>query len=110
MNCTPKTSLKTGLKITAAIAGVLTAGSLAWAGAAAATPLSGSSADDVVNQLKAEGYSVQLNLNSTRDVPLYECTVSGVHGLPRNGQLGGGQAPAGQLTTVYVDVDCPPDN
>jgi hypothetical protein len=91
-----------------AVAGLFAAGTLALTGSASAAPLGGSSADDAINALKARGYSVQLNLNGTRDVPLSECTVNGVHGLP-NGAAGQA-APAGQLTTVYLDVNCPPDN
>ena len=91
-----------------AVAGVLAAGSVALASTAAAAPLGGSSASDAVNQLRAQGYSVQLNLNGPRDVPLSECTVNGVHGLPAAAPVGGGQAT--QFTTVYVDVNCPPDN
>lgn len=91
----------------AAIAGTLAAGSLALAATAQAAPLGGSSADQAVNDLKARGYNVQLNLNGTRDVPLSECTVTGVHGLPND-------APAGSaaqiFTMVYVDAICPSDN
>jgi hypothetical protein len=71
--------------------------------------LGGSSANDAVNELRAQGYNVQLNLNSTRDVPLSECTVTGVSGLPKTSPVGS-PAPATQFTTVYLDVNCPPDN
>jgi hypothetical protein len=93
----------------AAIAGILGAGSLALAATAEAAPLGGSSANDAVNELKAQGYNVQLNLNSTRDVPLSECTVTGVSGLPKTSPVGS-PAPATSFTTVYLDVNCPPDN
>jgi hypothetical protein len=93
--------------VAAAIGGLLTAGFLTFAGTAEAAPLSGSSASDAVNQLKARGYDVQLNLNGSRDVPLSECTVTGVNGLPKDSPTG---APATGFTTVYVDADCPPDN
>ncbi len=98
------------ISIGAAIAGMLAAGALALAGTANATALSGSSASDVVNQLRAQGYSVQLNTNGTVDVPLSECTVTGVHGLPNTAPVGGQPAKTTQSTIVYVDVDCPPDN
>ena len=88
--------------------GLLAAGSLAFAGTAAAAPTGGSDAAAAVNQLKADGYNVQLNLNGTRDVPLSECTVTDTHGIPHSAPLGG--APTTQFTTVYVDVICPPDN
>lgn len=91
----------------AAIGGLVTAGFLTFAGTAEAAPLGGSSASDAVNELKARGYDVQLNLNGSRDVPLSECTVTGVNGLPRDVATG---ASATQFTTVYVDVNCPPDN
>jgi hypothetical protein len=96
------------LAINTAIAGILAAGSLSSAGPAAAAPLGGTSADQTIAQLKADGYDVQLNLNGARDVPLSECTVSGVHGIPNTAPLGG--APTTQFTTVYVDVACPADN
>lgn len=92
-----------------AIAGIFAAGSLALAATAEAASLGGSAANDVVNELQARGYNVQLNLNSTRDVPLAECTVTGVSGLPKNSPVGAPATPTG-FTTVYVDVNCPPDN
>jgi hypothetical protein len=97
------------LTTAATIAGILAAGSLAFAATAEAAPLGGSQADTAINDLKARGYDVQLNLNSTRDEPLSDCLVTGVHGLP-SGSPVGAPAPTTQLTTVYVDVNCPPDN
>jgi hypothetical protein len=88
--------------------GMFAAGSLALAATAAAAPSGGGSAADTISQLKADGYNVQLNLNSTRDVPLSACTVTGTHGIPNSAPLGG--APTTQFTTVYIDVNCPPDN
>lgn len=93
----------------AALAGIFAAGSVALAASADAAPLGGSSASDAVNELRAQGYNVQLNLNSTRDVPLSECTVTGVSGLPNTSPVGA-PAAATQFTTVYLDVNCPPDN
>jgi len=98
-----------GFTAAAALAGIFAAGSLALAASAEAAPLGGSSANDAVNELRAQGYNVQLNLNSTRDVPLSECTVTGVSGLPKTSPVGA-PAPATQFTTVYLDVNCPPDN
>ena len=89
--------------------GVLAVGSLGLAGAAAAVALGGSSADNTINQLRSHGYNVQLNLNGTRDVPLSECTVTAVHGLPDTASVDGSVGPT-QFTTVYVDVDCPSNN
>jgi hypothetical protein len=97
----------TRLTTTAAIAGILAAGSLALAATAQAAPLGGSSADQAINDLKARGYNVQLNLNGTRDEPLSACTVTGVSGLPNNAPAG---SAAQAFSTVYVDVICPPDN
>jgi hypothetical protein len=93
----------------AAIAAIFAAGSLAFAATAQAATLGGSSADTAINDLQARGYNVQLNLNGTRDVPVSACTVTGVHGLPNNAPVGA-TAPATGLTTVDVDVVCPPDN
>jgi hypothetical protein len=93
---------------TATFLGVLAAGSVAFAGTAAAAAAGGSSAADTISQLRADGYDVQVNLNSTRDVPLSECTVTGTSGIPKSAPVGG--APTGQFTTVYVDVNCPPNN
>jgi hypothetical protein len=94
---------------TTAVLGMLAAGSVAFAGtAAAAAATGGTSAADTISQLRADGYDVQVNFNSTRDVPLSECTVTGTSGIPRSAPLGG--APTTQFTTVYVDVNCPPNN
>jgi hypothetical protein len=94
---------------TTAVFGMLAAGSVALAGtAAAAAATGGTSAADTISQLRADGYDVQVNLNSTRDVPLSECTVTGTSGIPRSAPLGG--TPTTQFTTVYVDVNCPPNN
>ena len=78
--------------------------------AAAADSYGGMSAADTVNQLRSDGYNVELNLDGTRDVPLSECTVTGTHGIPKLGPLGGAPVAQGQLVTVSVDVNCPPDD
>jgi len=51
--------------------------------AAAADCYGGTSAADTVNQLRSDGYNVELNLDGTRDVSLSECTVTGTHGIPK---------------------------
>jgi hypothetical protein len=94
--------------ITTAVLGVLAAGSVTFAAAAAAAPSGDTSAVDTISQLRAYGYNVQVNYNSTRDEPLYTCTVTGTSGVPKSAPLDG--APTAQFTTVYVDVNCPPDN
>ena len=90
--------------------GVLAAATLGLAGAASAAPLEYGNAADAVNQLKAQGLTVQLNLtNGYRDVPLSECSVLGVSGLDGTNSAGQPLTPA-QVGTVYVDVNCPNDN
>ena len=80
------------------------------AGTASVAPLEDGSAADAINQLRAQGYNVQLNLtNGYRDVPLSECSVLGVHGLSGTDAAG---KPLSQPRTciVYVDVNCPEDD
>lgn len=93
--------------IVGATVGALAAIALGSAGSAAADALAGTSAAGTIDSLKTEGYSVQLNENGTVDVPLSECTVTGVHGLPKTNLVGRPIPPASQFTTVYVDIDCP---
>jgi hypothetical protein len=98
------------LAIGTATFGILAAVTLGLAGTAAATPLEDNSAADAINQLKAQGYNVQLNLtNGYRDVPLSECSVLGVHGLSGTDSAGQPLTPA-EVGTVYVDVNCPEDD
>jgi hypothetical protein len=93
-----------------ACAGILTSTRLGLAGAAGAAPLENGSAADAINQLRAQGYSVQLNLtNGYPDVPLSEGSVLGVHGLSGTDAAGKPLTPA-EVGTVYVDVNCPEDN
>ena len=69
--------------------GVLAGAAIGLAGTAAA-----SSADSVVNGLRAEGYIVQINQTPT--APLTACTVGNVSKL------------AGSVTpSAFVDVICP---
>lgn len=72
-------------------AGALVAVSLALAGPATAA----GGADDVVNGLKNDGYSVQLNGTPTAN--LSACAVSSV-----DKDSAGGSNP-----TAYVDISCP---
>jgi hypothetical protein len=88
--------------IAAGAAGVLAAAALGLAGVAAAAPTGPGSAGDVVNSLQAQGYSVQFNGAMT--APLSDCLVTGVHPTVS------GAANPTQLTTVYVDISCPPTN
>ena len=62
----------------------------------------GESAQSVIDSLKAEGYTVQINWLTGRDSePLAVCIVSNVN-------VPGDSAPsAGNLATAYVDVSCP---
>jgi ABC-type phosphate transport system substrate-binding protein len=84
------------LMMMAACAGALTAAALGVAGTASAA---GARADDIVNGLQAQGYSVQLN--GAGSAPLSACTVSNVSGVSA-------AAPAaGANPTAVVDVACP---
>ena len=95
------------LEIGTATFGILAAATLGLAGTASAAPLEDGSAADAINQLRAQGYNVQLNLtNGYRDVPLSECSVLGVHGLSGTDAAGKPLTPA-EVGTVYVDVNCP---
>ncbi|MCB0939454.1 MAG: hypothetical protein KDB72_04355 [Mycobacterium sp.] len=62
----------------------------AWPATAAAAARATDSATDVVSDLQAQGYNVQLN--GQPNGALAQCTVTGVHR----------SAP-----TAYVDLDCP---
>ncbi|MDR3664959.1 MAG: hypothetical protein P4L86_32000 [Mycobacterium sp.] len=87
----------------AAAAGAL-AMSFALAPFAVADPSldTGGSAADVIDNLQAEGYLVQINWTNGFDTkPLDECWVLGVNN-PGNFKPGGTVA-----ATVYVDVQCP---
>ena len=86
--------------ITAAALGAFVA-ALGAPATAAAGPLDGS-ADVVVNNLKSQGYNVQVNGGSA-GVPLSRCTVSGVHpSLNESDSL-----QEKQHTLVTVDLSCP---
>ena len=83
--------------IAIAVAGILAAGSLAVAPAAAAAPTGGSNAADTVKTLRDMGYNVQLN--GTVSGPLSQCITTGVHGVADSNPT--------VFTTAYVDVSCP---
>ena len=98
------------IAISTAAFGILGAASLGLAGTANAAPLEDGSASHAIDQLRAQGYNVQLNLtNGYRDVPLSECSVLGVSGLDGTNSAGKPLTPA-QAGTVYVDVNCPEDD
>ena len=69
------------------------------AGLAAAAPTAGMAAPDVVRDLTDAGYTVAVN--GAAGVPLSQCTVTCVHGVPADSH----RSPT-QFTTVYVDVEC----
>lgn len=101
---TIKSARLTAFVLWSAAAGVTAA--LAVAPSAAADPVfprAGSGpASDIVNELKADGYDVQVNfLDGTPNVPLNECKVSDI----RNPSSAPVQAAAG--STVSVDIVCP---
>ena len=60
------------------------------------------SASDVVDNLNAQGYNVEINwTNGVDPKPLSECWVTGINNP-------GGQKPTKTtFVTVYVDVECP---
>ena len=98
------------LAIGTATFGIAAAATAGLAGAASAATYEDGSAADTINQLRGQGYSVQLNLtNGYPDVPLSECSVLGVHGLSGTDAAGKPLTPA-EVGTVYVDVNCPEDN
>ncbi|AQA01812.1 hypothetical protein BVC93_04450 [Mycobacterium sp. MS1601] len=66
---------------------------LGTAGHAAAAP-SGPDVPQVVEELEAQGYNVQLN--GTAGGQVADCSVSDVRGIGADNNLG----------TVYVDLDC----
>jgi hypothetical protein len=90
--------------------GVITATSFAFAGTAGAAPTGGSNAIDTVNQLRAQGYTVAVNVqNGPRSVPLAECKVTDVSGASGTNTMGKALTPS-EAGTVYVDVNCPNDD
>lgn len=80
---------------------LLVVGAVSLAAPATADP-SGQSAQSVIDDLKAEGYNVEINwLTGYDTVPLSVCTVTNVN------NPGDSKPRAGTFTTVYVDVSCP---
>lgn len=76
-------------------------GAVSLAAPATADP-SGESAQAVIDDLKAEGYNVEINwLTGYDTVPLSVCTVTNVNNPSDS------KPRAGTFTTVYVDVSCP---
>jgi hypothetical protein len=95
--------------IAALSAAALGLGALALAGVCTAAPAPGdSSAADTISSLQAQGYNVMIN--GTPDVPLSECTVSGIHGLFDCTIDAQGHPMPGRLTTLYIDTSCPSSN
>ena len=78
---------------------ILLASTTAWPGVATAASRTMSSAPDIVSELQAQGYDVQLN--GQPNGALAECTVTGVHQTAKG---------SGQFGTAYVDLDCPGDD
>jgi hypothetical protein len=86
-------------------AAVIGLGAISSAGVVSAAPSGVGNAQDTVNALEADGYTVQLNGNPVG--PLSMCSVTGVHGLPNDPPVSGQPL---RLTTVYVDLDCTSNN
>ena len=81
------------------LAPTLIVAAIALAPVAAAEPVPHGSASAVIDDLKSQGYIVQINwLNGFNTAPLDVCQVDRVN-IP-------GDSPASQ-TTAYVDVRCP---
>jgi hypothetical protein len=83
-----------------------TVASIAAAPAAVADPIfpvAGSeSARAVVDDLKGQGYNVEINwVSGISNVPLSECVVNGIDDPDHDA------GPPTTFTTVYVDVSCP---
>jgi hypothetical protein len=94
---------------TAAIFGIAVA-ALELAGLARAAALGGPNATDAVNQLRGQGYTVQVEVDDgLRLVPLSACTVREVNALSGS-DAAGKPLTAAQTGTVYVDVSCPDDD
>jgi hypothetical protein len=77
---------------------------LAPAAVAAPTdPVAGTeSARAVINDLKGQGYNVEINwVSGISSVPLSECFVTGIDNPDHDA------GPPTTFTTVYVDVSCP---
>jgi len=85
------------------VVGASTTGVVLAPSAAAGPPVASSGpADATINDLKAQGYNVQINwVNGFDTKPLSECWVTGVN------NPGNTPPSAGTFTTVYVDVACP---
>lgn len=80
---------------TATAAFVAAAGAaLAMAATATAAPAGPASVTETVNQLRAQGFNVQLN--GTRGGPLTNCSIDNVR-----------QTSEQPGATVYVDLSCP---
>ncbi|HKP43164.1 hypothetical protein [Mycobacterium sp.] len=92
-----------GLAIGTATFGILALATLGLAGTAAAAPTGGSNAADAVNQLQAQGYTVQIN--GDQNAPLSACVTTQVSGLSGTNSAGKPLTPA-QVGTVYVTVSC----
>jgi len=82
--------------ITSTIATVVavSGAAIGFAGAAAAAPGGPASVTETVNQLRSQGFNVQLN--GTRGGPLTNCSIDGLR-----------QTSEKPGSTVYVDLSCP---
>ncbi|AQA03864.1 hypothetical protein BVC93_17125 [Mycobacterium sp. MS1601] len=84
--------MKRHLYATLSFAAVIPA-AIGLAGNAFAAP-SGSSATTTIQELRSQGYNVQIN--GSRNGPLSQCSVNAVRPLSNDA-----------LRTVYVDLSCP---
>lgn len=86
--------------------GVLACAATLFAGPADAASYTGQSASAVAQDLTSRGYVVQFN--QRENAPLSTCTVTGVDGL--RGTTKNGAPHAAKGSTVYVDLNCEPDD
>ncbi|WP_078326101.1 hypothetical protein [Mycobacteroides salmoniphilum] len=95
-----RSAIRSAVSFLVAVAalGAMAVASFAFSAQASASAGGGSSAADTVDQLQAQGYTVQLN--GIADAPLSQCVVNGVEGLRG----------ATAFSTVYVDISCPTHN
>ncbi len=88
------------------LAALMAAMALGGAPLAASDPTPGSqTADLIINELSADGYTVSINwVSGLSSLPLNRCQVNGIHNPNR-----GVPALPKTSVTVYVDVACPDD-
>jgi hypothetical protein len=98
---------KFSLATAAETAAVLTAAALSLASTAAAAGGADGygNAQDTIDELRAQGFNVQIN--GAEEYPLSRCEVTGIEGMHNdNIRSDGTVIDAKKLTTVWVDITC----